>query len=151
MGETMTLRMAKASQQEINRAIDLTEFLLHVERGYYPCLDDEVEDCPTWFDPDDSDHLRLFYDEVMKRADGNHRVVWGFSTLMSNDVVDPDKDYLALHPRLVAALQEVDGEDPDRCELCGARLDVHDTDHLCRIHREFNHPCQICGRERECE
>ncbi|MEM5460216.1 hypothetical protein VSR69_36030 [Paraburkholderia phytofirmans] len=63
---------------------------------------------PDIFDEDDPEHLRVFYDRIKECLDstpgGMFRVVWGFSIIMSNDMVDPDLDYLAFHPRIVQAL-----------------------------------------------
>lgn len=149
MGEVMHMRMAKASDKEIEQAIILAGVLDDVDRDQYPRgVDGEFnENDPDYFDEDDREHLKVFLDRMKELSGGLFRVVFGFATLMNpaNELVDPDLDHLALHPRLIKALQAVDGEDPARCEICGARMDSHDADHLCRMHREFGEDCQVCG------
>jgi hypothetical protein len=96
------MKMAKADRDDINAAIDLAGLLSNVQDGYYPATDDESS--PTFFDEDDHQHLRFFYDrvmELMNRASGGlFRVVGGFCTIMDNNVLDPDSDVVELHPRL---------------------------------------------------
>lgn len=104
------MKMAKASEQEMNMANKLAAMLENVDSGYYPMPIDgsDCENEPSLFDPDDNDHLRVFYDRVMALINsapgGIFRVVGGFDTLMHNDIVDPSKDVLELHPRLVRGL-----------------------------------------------
>ncbi|TCS35836.1 hypothetical protein EDC30_109135 [Paucimonas lemoignei] len=101
------MKMAKANEQDMEQAIRLTAVLDNVEKGYFPPSGDpESEDNePTFFDPDDQEHLRVFYERVMACIEaapgGLMRVTWGFHTLMHNDIVDPDAETLELHPKLV--------------------------------------------------
>lgn len=109
MKTELQMKMAKASKQDIDAAIELVSVLGDVDKGYYPSTPDaEDPDEPTFFDADDSEHLRAFYDRVKGCLDsapgGMFRVIWGFSMIMNNDMVDPDLDYLAFHPRIVEAL-----------------------------------------------
>lgn len=105
------MKMAKADEKDINAAIKLAAILDDVDRGYYmhPESEDDDSDEPTFFDKDDLDHLRAFHDRVMacmKAAPGGlFRVVWGFDTIMHNDICDPNADTLELHPRIVQALE----------------------------------------------
>ncbi len=101
------MKMAKASEEEMERSITLSNILMDVDDGQYPrCVDGQFnEDDPDYFDPDDRDHLRAFYDRMMAVHAGIHRVTWGFHTLMHNDIIDPDKSHLDLHPRLLKALE----------------------------------------------
>lgn len=104
------MKMAKASEDEQERAIKLTEILLNVEKGYYPVdYDEDGEELPTFFDEDDIDHLKRFYELVMKYSAGVHRVTWGFHTLMHNDLVDPALDYLDIHPRFLEVAEAEEG------------------------------------------
>jgi len=103
------MKMAKASKQDIDAAIELASVLGDIDKGYYPSAPNaEDPDEPTFFDADDSEHLRAFYDRVKGCLDsapgGMFRVIWGFSMIMNNDMVDPDLDYLAFHPRIAQAL-----------------------------------------------
>lgn len=38
----------------------------------------------------------------------------------------------------------------DRCTVCGAKLDSHDQDHLCRMHTDGKFPetCETCGKQK---
>jgi hypothetical protein len=102
------MKMAKASKQEIDAAIELINLLDEFHRGNLPDEDDE-EIASERFDESNREHLHLFYERVMAIMEANpggmFRVVFGFATLMSNDVVDPQLDYLDHHPRIVAAIE----------------------------------------------
>lgn len=95
------MKIAKASQDDINACFELAALLNTVDDGYYPSSEEGAE---LIFDPDDKAHLRLFYDKVkacMDKAPGGiNRIVWGFGVLADNNVFDPDVDHLELHPRL---------------------------------------------------
>lgn len=109
------MKMAKATEKDMDTVGNLTGILEDISKGYYPRKSDgccDEDDGPTLFDPDSRDHLRQLYDRVKECLDaspgGLARVVGGFHTLMHNNVVDPDKDYLDFHPRLTASLADVD-------------------------------------------
>jgi hypothetical protein len=109
MKTEVQMKMAKASKQDIDAAVELASVLGDIDKGYYPATPNaEDADEPTFFDADDPEHLRAFYNRVKGCLDsapgGMFRVVWDFSMVMSNDMVDPDLDYLAFHPRIVEAL-----------------------------------------------
>jgi hypothetical protein len=110
----MTMLMAKARKEEIEIALKLAALLENVESGYYPMPTDgsDSEDEPSFFDPDDKAHIRAFYDRAMALMSdapgGIFRVVGGFHTLMTNDIVDPDINHLKLHPRFELALKDAE-------------------------------------------
>lgn len=114
------MKMAKASEHDMEAAAVLAGLLTDVDSGYFPRLPDPDaapdENAPIWFDPDDAEHLRIFYDRIKQVLDRSPgclgRVIFGFHTLMHNDVVDPDDDCLALHPRIVAALAQQEASKP---------------------------------------
>ena len=101
--------MAKATEKDMNTIGNLAGILGDIDRGYYPrkANGDQPEEEPTFFDPADADHLRIFYDRVNECLEaspgGLFRVVGGFHTLMHNDIVDPGKDYLSLSPEIIKA------------------------------------------------
>jgi hypothetical protein len=104
----MGMKMAKASQQEIEMALKvcrLLEDVLHDEQ----LVDDEGES--EWFDPDYKDDLRQFYDRLkaIYQCGGMMRVVFGFAVLMDpdNKIVDPDQGVLEMHPRFAQAQEAV--------------------------------------------
>lgn len=108
----VTMKMAKASSNDIEQTLSLCGLLESISKGYYPSTADSEADEPTFFDEDDPEHLRVFYDRVKACLDtapgGVFRVAFGFSTLMSNNVVDPDLDHLELHPRIKTALEKAE-------------------------------------------
>lgn len=110
--EVMTMRMAKASDKEIEQAITLAGVIEDAESGQYPrTIEGEYnEDDPDYFDEDDIDHLKAFFERVTGLSRGLFRVTFGFSTLMNsqNELVDPGLDHLAMHPRLIAALKDAE-------------------------------------------
>lgn len=104
------MKMAKASERDIDAAGNLMSLLDQIDRGDYPCLDEDA-DRPEWFDENDRHHLRAFYDAVKGTLDRSPgwpgRVIGGMCYVIlydKNEIVDPDSDVLDLHPRLVRAL-----------------------------------------------
>jgi hypothetical protein len=111
MAEFVSMKQARASESDMEAAVIIAGMLSDVAGGYYPRLPNggQLPDDPGYFDPDNFDHLRTFYDRVSSCLD-NHpgslgRVVWGFHTLMHSNLVDPSQDYLAIHPRIMRALE----------------------------------------------
>lgn len=114
----MGMQIAKADERDMEVAMTIAGILCDVDRGYFPRQADGncCEDDPDHFDSDKLEHLRAFHDRIMSAYDrapgGMNRVVLGFHTVMHNDVVDPGKDHLALHPRIESALDITkDGEE----------------------------------------
>lgn len=109
------MKIAKAEEKDMDAAIQLAAILDNVSRGYYPTAgtDTEADGDPTFFDATKTAHLQVFHAEVMKCLDaapgGLFRVVWGFHTIMHNDICDPNADVLELHPRIIQALAASDG------------------------------------------
>jgi len=107
----LTIRQAKATEEDMEAAAIVAGMLTDVATGDFPRLPDggQLSEDPAYFDPDNPDHLRAFYDRVVTCIDKHPgslgRVVWGFHTLMHNNLVDPAQDYLALHPNIVRALE----------------------------------------------
>lgn len=95
------MKIAKATPEDMKACLDLVGLLNTVDDGYYP----SSEECDeTFFDHNDTAHLRLLYDQVkacMKKAPGGlNRVVWGFCCAMDSNVFDHNLDYLDLNPKL---------------------------------------------------
>jgi hypothetical protein len=110
------MKMAKASEKDIDAAGNMLSLLHQIDRGDYPNLE-ESADVPDWFDEDNFDHLRAFYDAVkgtLDRAPGwPGRIIGGMCYVIlyeKNEIVDPDSDVIELHPRLVRALQSQQAE-----------------------------------------
>lgn len=102
--QNIGLQMAKASDQDIEAALELSNLMDAIGRGYYPASPGD-HDAPLNFDSDDIEHLRHLYERIRAIADAGclFRVVGGLAVLLSpqNGIVDPDADHIALHPRLV--------------------------------------------------
>lgn len=103
------MKMAKATERDIDAAGNAMGTLLSISGGYYPSREGE-EDTPTFFDPDNHEHLRRFYDlmnETLDAAPGwPGRVIGGMCYVVlydKNEIVDPKADTLELHPKLAAA------------------------------------------------
>lgn len=104
------MKMAKASEKDIDAAGDAMSVLNDISSGYYPARDGD-EDAPTFFDPDEPEHLRKFYDLMHATLDAAPgwpgRVIGGMCYVIlydKNEIVDPASDVLELHPKLTAAL-----------------------------------------------
>ncbi len=101
------MRVAKPTVQDLDAAADLAALLGDLSRGYYP-WDDDDEDAPKYFDPDDQEHLRRLHDSLralLKRAPGFPlRVALGMSAVCwdRNAILDPTDDCMTLHPDLFA-------------------------------------------------
>jgi len=102
------MKMAKASERDIEAAGDAMAILNAIDRGDYPAnLGDE--DAPDWFDEDDPAHLRRFYDAMRATLDAGPgwpgRVIGGMCYVIlyeKNEIIDHESDVIELHPRLVA-------------------------------------------------
>jgi len=99
------MKMAKATEKDIDAAGDAMSVLNDISSGYYPARDGE-EGAPTCFDPDDAEHLRRFYDLMKQTLDAapgwQGRVIGGMCYVIlwdENKIVEPDSDTLDLHHR----------------------------------------------------
>jgi hypothetical protein len=101
------MRMAKATERDIDAAGSAMGVLNSISSGYYPARENE-QDTPTFFDEEDPEHLRRFYDEMkatLNAAPGwPGRVIGGMCYVIlydANQIVDPNADTLELHPRFL--------------------------------------------------
>lgn len=131
------MKMAKASPADFDTAYRVFQILDAAGGGSFrPQTDgDEWED----LDSDNPEHLRRFFTEIMDTMESNPsglmRVIGCASTLLadSNQVVDPDKDYLDFHPRF-AEMEERLGK-----LLAAAKSTIRENLHLadgdcCTLH-----------------
>lgn len=105
------MKMAKPSQADLDAAGDLLAILNQVDRGHRPGKSGDL-DAREDFDPDRFEHLREFYDAIVATLDRapNYpgRVIGGMCYVImydKNEIVDPSSATIALHPRLVRALE----------------------------------------------
>jgi hypothetical protein len=104
------MKIAKASPEDVDALLNLMRVLKTADDGI-PCKPDgtweEGEDM-EWFDVEDSEHLRKFYDRVTAcfadHPGGLTRTIGGFHLAMTNDVFDPDADTYEWHPTLAGAV-----------------------------------------------
>ncbi len=107
------MKMAKASERDIDAAGNAMSILNDISSGYYPANgsddSDDSDDKPYRFDPDNADHLRHFYNLMnftLDKAPGwPGRVIGGMCYVIlfeQNQIVDPSADTLELHPRFAA-------------------------------------------------
>ncbi len=108
------MKMAKASEKDIEAAGNAMSVLNDISSGYFPAREDDV-DAPTFFDPEDRDHLVRFYDRIKATLDASpgwpNRIIGGMCFVVlydKNEIVDPDDDCLALHPRFAAVQAQRD-------------------------------------------
>lgn len=95
--------MAKASKEDIDLAMEISQIIEDLERGYRPSLVfGEVGD-DLWLDMDSVDDLRAIVEKLIEiaRRGSIFRVAFGMAVLLDprNEVVDPDADTLEVHPK----------------------------------------------------
>ncbi len=99
------MKMAKASEADLDMAMKLCSALDSLERRYMPS--DDSEDEIVWFDNCDADDCINAMNILLDILENGSlmRVVWGLAVLLdpANKIVDPDSDVLEVHPSLVAA------------------------------------------------
>ena len=106
------MKIAKASAQDLEAGLMLLGLLDTLSSGYYPGDSDAAADEPLYFDDEDPKHLTQMWKRLkacLDMAPGfQGRVIGGAHTLMApaNELIDPNDDCLALHPRLATALVE---------------------------------------------
>lgn len=107
------MKMAKATEKDIDAAGDAMSVLNDISSGYYPARDGEDDDGVTFFDPDEFTQLRRFYDLMKRTLDASPgwpgRVIGGMCFVIlfdKNEIVDPSADTLELHPRFLPTTAE---------------------------------------------
>lgn len=105
------MKMARASEQDLECAQEVASFLDSLNKGYMPeCLtDDEVQ--IEWLRLDDHDQCKRVIEKLIE-IDGRaslFRVVWGMTVLLDprNELTDPGDDCLTLHPKLAGLLNNL--------------------------------------------
>jgi hypothetical protein len=93
------MRMARATQEDIDLALRLMKALNFASHGEFVTNDEEEQE----FDIDDNEHLKRFHEEVMSLfddAEGSlNRIIFGMKVVHDNDIFDKSLDYIALHDR----------------------------------------------------
>lgn len=113
------MKVAKASERDMEMAAKLCALLESLDRNYYPEPVDGTEakdDAPTFFDEGDEEHLAYLHQQLKATlAMGNlWRVVMGMHCALHNEVFDPAADTLEWHPALSFAVEiRTNGWKPD--------------------------------------
>lgn len=110
--ETVSMKMAKASDADMSALLDVVNVIEAIAKGWMPELKAEEDiDGPDddLFDIDDPEHCRYVVDMLL-RADergGLFRAAFGLTVLLhpKNELVDPDLDHIAKHPKIIKALK----------------------------------------------
>ena len=98
------MKMARASEVDIEAALSVSRILEDLEKGYMPGDGEEIE----WFDREDADQckraLGLLLDAASKGS--MFRVTFGMAVVLDprNELLDPSADTLEKHPKTIAAL-----------------------------------------------
>lgn len=103
------MKMAKASETDLDMAMKLANVLEDIEKGYFPekfiDLDTDPHDIeiPERIDTDDSAQYERLIDGLrdLLRKGSIFRVIWGMAVVCdpSNECIDPDADCIEHHPK----------------------------------------------------
>ncbi|MCD9087386.1 hypothetical protein [Stenotrophomonas sp. SY1] len=108
---THTVRMAKATHEDVDSAMKIAALIEGLHKDQHPGEAD-------FFDADDTGHLRELYDHVIAATAGAggglFRVAGGMHSILVSNILDPDDDCLALHPRLQPVVWEASTEEIDQ-------------------------------------
>lgn len=99
------MKMAKASEADIDMAIDLANALEDIERGFFPTKfqSDEDADEAEWIDTNDRQQYERLVFGLQKLLDKGSlfRVAFGMAVICDpkNECIDPDADCIEHHPK----------------------------------------------------
>lgn len=104
------MKMAKASNDDINLSMEVAQIVEDLEKGYRPYRVFGEDDGGLLLDMDSIDDLRAVVEKLgeIARRGSMFRVVFGMATALDprNEVFDPAEDTLALHPKFKALAME---------------------------------------------
>ncbi len=98
------MKMAKASEADIDMALDLISVLDDIERGFFPYLFSDQEDEKTeWLDANDREQYDRLIDglrNLLKRGSIG-RVIMGMAVVCDpkNECIDPEAYCIEHHPK----------------------------------------------------
>lgn len=97
------MKMAKASPEDLDMALDLISVLDDIERGYFPhrFSDPDVESS-EWIDTEDHEQYDRLIDNLRRLLNRGSigRVIMGMAVVCdpANECIDPDADCIEHHP-----------------------------------------------------
>ncbi|AVQ84253.1 hypothetical protein [Variovorax sp. PMC12] len=106
------MKMARASDADIDAALAVSRILEDLEKRYMPEAPGEERQGIEWFDRDDAEQcqraLGILLDAAAKGS--IFRVTFGMAVVLDprNELLDPAADTLEKHPKTMAALAAVD-------------------------------------------
>lgn len=97
------MKMARASEQELEAALTVSRIIEELEKGYMPGTDDSDE--IEFFDPQDRHQCQRVLAAILTAAKQGciFRVTFGMAVVLDprNKLLDPNADTLEIHPDLV--------------------------------------------------
>lgn len=134
------MKMAKASQADLDLAMKITSALEAIERGLMPDAISEDDEAAEWFDIDDHKDCKRVLEHLIDESKKGclERVTWGMFILLDpeNKLLDPSVDHLALHPELSDAGQMRKERDEAIAKLDRAQAEIRALEDKLR---EVNH------------
>ncbi|MDZ7920661.1 hypothetical protein [Rhodoferax sp.] len=108
----MGMKMAKASTADLDMAMELSNFLDDLDRGYLPAQaqseDAKASDSIACLDADDGSQCSRVVAELRKILNKGSisRVIFGMAVVCDprNELLDPDVDTLEVHPKFAKLL-----------------------------------------------
>jgi len=105
------MKMAKASERDLEMAMELSQFVEELVDGYVPKQAQDFEaacdsDETVWLDYDDTEQMASIIQALIAitRKGSIFRVTFGMAVLCdpANELLDPDADTLEIHPKFAA-------------------------------------------------
>ena len=99
------MKMAKASEADLNMAMDLANVLGDIERGYFPAKfsEDPESEISERIDTDNRDQYDRLFDglQLLLNTGSIFRVIFGMAVICdpANECIDPDADTIEHHPK----------------------------------------------------
>lgn len=121
-GTVHHVRMARATDKDMEVGYELMALLNDMDRGYYPVRrGDNEDDMPTLFDSDDREHLEYLHQRICEIADKSGsfgRLMGALSIFLNpkNDIVDFADDCIELSPSLKESIKAKEDLDKFKAE-----------------------------------
>lgn len=118
------MKMAKASQADLDATLKVTQIITELEKGFMPAGEDG--EYAEHFYRNDEELCRTALNAILDEADKGSmfRVAFGMLVLLDprNELVDPDADTLEAHPKVNAALEAVEWKPIDTAPKDGTEV-----------------------------
>lgn len=104
------MKMARASEQDLECANEVAQFIESLLKGYMPeCISND-QDGYEYFQVDDPEDCKRALEKLLEIADRGSlfRVTFGMTVLLGADLLlDPNDDCLAHHPQIASLLNNL--------------------------------------------